>query len=81
MDNFDMNANPEKLQEDIEKGISATLRHAKDAVSNAKDTVIAKGKDALKSTERTIQERPLTAVLIGLGVGVVIGMLLARRSS
>jgi ElaB/YqjD/DUF883 family membrane-anchored ribosome-binding protein len=56
-----------------------TLVKAKDDIIRLEEAVVEKTKEAAKATDEFVQENPWKAVGIGTAVGVVIGMLLARR--
>jgi ElaB/YqjD/DUF883 family membrane-anchored ribosome-binding protein len=59
------------------KRLAAALERAKEIAGNVRDKAVAGAKVA----DQTVRENPYQAVAIGVGVGVVIGYLLARRSS
>ena len=54
-----------KLKDDLGIQISETAKAVK-----------AKGEEAVEAAQKKISERPLTSVLISLGVGVGLGMLI-----
>lgn len=56
-----------------------TLRIAKDDLIKIEETVVAKTKEAAKATDEYVHENPWKAVGIGAAVGLVVGMLIARR--
>jgi len=56
-----------------------TLVKAKDDIIRLEEAVVEKTKATAKATDEYVQENPWKAVGIGTAVGVVIGMLLARR--
>ena len=60
-----------EAREKVDLGVEK-LREGLDA---AKD----RGAQVLESATKKIQERPLTAILVALGVGLVIGKMLDRR--
>ena len=43
------------------------------------DKAVERGRDAADSFQETVKQRPVTSVLMALGVGMVIGHLLDRR--
>ena len=55
--------------------LAAALERTKDAWAS----VQTRAKDGAKATDRALRERPYHAVGIALGVGALIGYLLARR--
>jgi ElaB/YqjD/DUF883 family membrane-anchored ribosome-binding protein len=56
-----------------------TLIKAKDDIIRFEETVVEKTKATAKATDEFVQENPWKAVGVGTAVGVVIGLLLARR--
>jgi ElaB/YqjD/DUF883 family membrane-anchored ribosome-binding protein len=56
-----------------------TLIKAKDDIIRLEETVVEKTKATAKATDEFVQENPWKAVGVGTAVGVVIGLLLARR--
>ena len=57
------------------KRLTATLEHAKDMGESFRDKAIAGAKVA----DATVRENPYQAIAIGVGVGALIGFLVARR--
>jgi ElaB/YqjD/DUF883 family membrane-anchored ribosome-binding protein len=56
-----------------------TLSAAKDDLVRLEETVVEKTKEAAKATDDFVKENPWKAVGLGAAVGVVIGMLIARK--
>jgi ElaB/YqjD/DUF883 family membrane-anchored ribosome-binding protein len=56
-----------------------TLVKAKDDIIRSQEAVVEKTKVAAKATDEFVTENPWKAVGIGAAVGVVIGMLIARK--
>ena len=56
-----------------------TIVKAKDDMVRLGEPMVEKTKVAAKATDEFVQENPWKAVGVGAAVGVVIGMLLARR--
>ena len=56
-----------------------TLHNAKDDLVRLEETVVEKTKEAAKATDEYVKENPWKAVGLGAAVGVVIGMLIARK--
>jgi ElaB/YqjD/DUF883 family membrane-anchored ribosome-binding protein len=52
---------------------------AKDDIIRLEEAVVEKTKVAAKATDEFVQENPWKSVGIGAAVGVVIGMLIARK--
>ncbi len=76
--------------DDVRKDLRAVRTEVSGAVSDIADAGTELARDAAKristsarnacsATERVIAERPLTSVLIALGVGAVIAKVLSRR--
>lgn len=57
-------------------GVSVAKRGMTDSIQTAKK----QGRDAAMSLAEQIEERPWTSVAIAAGAGVLLGMLLSRRS-
>jgi ElaB/YqjD/DUF883 family membrane-anchored ribosome-binding protein len=57
--------------------LSAALERAKEIAGNVRDKAVA----GAKVTDQTIRENPYQAIAIGVGVGAIIGFLVARRCS
>ena len=58
--------------------IQENLAAAKQRLAAAQDAVVARTKEAAKVTDEYVHENPWKAVGIGAGVGLIIGMLIAR---
>lgn len=58
--------------------IQENLEVAKARLSAAEDVVIAKAKQSARVTDDYVHENPWTAVGIGAGVGLLLGMLISR---
>jgi ElaB/YqjD/DUF883 family membrane-anchored ribosome-binding protein len=59
------------------KRLAAALDRAKEIAGNVRDKAVA----GAKATDEAIREHPYQALAIGVGVGAVIGYLIARRCS
>jgi ElaB/YqjD/DUF883 family membrane-anchored ribosome-binding protein len=57
------------------KRLAAALESAKHIAANVRDKAVAGAKVA----DQTVRENPYQAIAIGVGVGAVIGYLVARR--
>jgi ElaB/YqjD/DUF883 family membrane-anchored ribosome-binding protein len=68
----------EKAEELRSKGIGL-IDTALAAAQDAQGAVIDSGKAAVEATDDFVQENPWTAVAIGAGVGLVVGLLIARK--
>jgi ElaB/YqjD/DUF883 family membrane-anchored ribosome-binding protein len=56
-----------------------SLTSAKEGLINFEETVVEKTKVAAKATDEYVKENPWKSVGLGAAVGVVIGMLIARK--
>lgn len=56
-----------------------TLRIAKDDIIKFEEALVAKTKEAAKATDEYVHENPWKSVGIGAAVGVLVGLLIARR--
>lgn len=68
-----------KEAEALRERIAAGLREARARLAKAEEVTVAKAKAAAKATDGYVHENPWKAIGIGAAVGVVIGMLIARR--
>jgi ElaB/YqjD/DUF883 family membrane-anchored ribosome-binding protein len=59
--------------------LEQTLSTAKDDLIRLEETVIARSKEAARATDEYVQENPWKAVGVGAAVGVLVGLLLARK--
>jgi ElaB/YqjD/DUF883 family membrane-anchored ribosome-binding protein len=57
--------------------LASALERAKEIAGNVRDKAVA----GAKVTDQTIRENPYQAIAIGVGVGALIGFMLARRCS
>lgn len=63
----------------IKDKLEAEIRSRLDDLVQKADDLAGYGKDAMHGLEERIEEKPLQSVGIAVGVGLVIGVLLARR--
>lgn len=68
-----------KEAEALQARVIAGLREAKERLAAAEELALDKAKAAAKVTDAYVHENPWKAIGIGTAVGVVIGMLIARR--
>ena len=57
----------------------AQLRHAKTELRHIEETVAQQARRAAHATDQAVHEHPYTAMSVAAGVGLLIGMLVARR--
>ena len=57
--------------------LAAALERGKEIAGNIRDKAVA----GAKVTDQTIRENPYQAIAIGVGVGAILGYILARRCS
>jgi ElaB/YqjD/DUF883 family membrane-anchored ribosome-binding protein len=57
--------------------LASALERAKEIAGNVRDKAVA----GAKVTDQTIRENPYQAIAIGVGVGAILGYILARRCS
>jgi ElaB/YqjD/DUF883 family membrane-anchored ribosome-binding protein len=62
---------------DARKRLAAALDRAKEIGGCVRDKAI----EGAKAADKTVRENPYQAIAIGVGVGAVLGFLLARRCS
>ena len=80
-------ADPETLQDSlsgmadvVRKEVQRELGAAREAAGDMLERGREKAEELREGVSDRIRERPLTSVLVATGVGVLIGVLLARRS-
>src|SRR5476651_1206488 len=57
------------------KRLAAALERAKQIAANVRDKAVA----GAKAADEAVHEHPYKAIVIGVGVGAILGFLLARR--
>jgi ElaB/YqjD/DUF883 family membrane-anchored ribosome-binding protein len=62
---------------DARKRLAAALDRAKEIAADVRDKAVA----GAKATDKAVHEHPYQAIAIGVGVGAILGYLIARRSS
>ena len=62
---------------DARKRLTAALERAKEIAGNVRDKAVA----GAKVTDEAVHEHPYKAIGIALGVGMIVGFLVARRGS
>jgi ElaB/YqjD/DUF883 family membrane-anchored ribosome-binding protein len=67
-------------KERLESAIKALKGEAKEKLGEAYDSLREHSKEAVEISRKKIEERPLTAVFTALGVGLLVGILIGRRS-
>ncbi len=68
-----------KEAEALQARILSGLREAKSRLTDAEEVALEKARNAARATDEYVHEHPWKAIGIGAAVGVVIGMLIARR--
>lgn len=68
-----------KEAEALRARIASSLRDARERLGSAEKLAVEKARAAAKATDTYVRENPWTAVGVGAAVGVLIGMLIARR--
>jgi ElaB/YqjD/DUF883 family membrane-anchored ribosome-binding protein len=71
--------NPEGMAERGASRMADAMNSMKEAAQEKVEQGRAKVRELQKSLETSVQEQPLKAVLIALGVGVLVGLILKRR--
>jgi ElaB/YqjD/DUF883 family membrane-anchored ribosome-binding protein len=62
---------------DARKRLAAALDRAKQIAGQVRDKAVA----GAKATDEAVHEHPYQAIAIGVGIGAIIGFLIARRCS
>lgn len=55
------------------------LRRAKDELCRLEETALLNAKHAARATDRAVHEHPYAAMGVAAGVGLLLGLLIARR--
>lgn len=55
------------------------LRHAKAELGELEETALRNAKRAARATDHAVHEHPYTAMGLAAGVGLLVGLLIARR--
>ena len=76
--NATANQGGDKLAE-IRARTEASLRLAKDEITDSQAMLIAKTKVVAKATERYVHENPWRLSGLAVGIGLVVGLLIGRR--
>ena len=61
------------------KRAEAALRRAKDEFQRLEENAVLNAKYAARATDRAVHDHPYAAMGVAAGVGVLLGMLIARR--
>jgi ElaB/YqjD/DUF883 family membrane-anchored ribosome-binding protein len=59
--------------------LETTLLNAKDDLIRLEETVVEKTREAAKATDEYVKENPWKSVGLGAAIGVVVGLLIARK--
>jgi ElaB/YqjD/DUF883 family membrane-anchored ribosome-binding protein len=62
---------------DARKRLSVALERGKEIYGNVRDKAV----EGAKVADKTVRENPYQAIAIGVGVGAILGFLIARRCS
>jgi ElaB/YqjD/DUF883 family membrane-anchored ribosome-binding protein len=68
----------EKIQE-VRARAEASLRQAKERLSSIEDEALRRAREVADATDEYVRENPWQSVGIAAGVGLLVGLLLARR--
>jgi ElaB/YqjD/DUF883 family membrane-anchored ribosome-binding protein len=68
----------EKLA-DLKSQAEATLRKAKARLGDVEKTAVAKARKIASDSDEYVHENPWTAIGLGAGVGLLIGLLIGRK--
>lgn len=64
---------------DLRQRMQVRMDQAKADLARAQDAAIGRAKDAGRATDNYVHDHPWTAVGIGAGVGLLLGLLISRR--
>lgn len=68
----------EELEKAREK-IRTRISEAKDSLSEISETVVDRARKTVEVTDQYVHEQPWSAVGVGAALGLIVGLLLARR--
>lgn len=69
------------LLETARSQLEAKAEELMESIKSAGSSAIEQGEEVLHKAEEKIAEKPLTSVLVTLGIGVALGWLLRRKMS
>jgi ElaB/YqjD/DUF883 family membrane-anchored ribosome-binding protein len=73
-----LNTSPERMTSMRER-LSDTLQQAKTTLTRLEEDALERGKQAAQTTNQYVHEHPWTSVGVAAGIGLLLGMLVARR--
>jgi ElaB/YqjD/DUF883 family membrane-anchored ribosome-binding protein len=56
-----------------------TLKSAKNGLSKAEESLVARTRDTVRNTDKYVQEHPWQSVGVGAFAGLIIGLLIGRK--
>jgi ElaB/YqjD/DUF883 family membrane-anchored ribosome-binding protein len=65
--------------QDLRLRAEAALQKARDRFEAVEKDLVRRGREAAHATDEWVHHNPWTSIGIGAGIGVLIGMLIARR--
>lgn len=57
----------------------SALKRAADRISSVERDLVRRGREAAHSTDEWVHQNPWSSIGIGAGIGLLLGMLIARR--
>lgn len=75
-----LRADVSSLNKAVHEVVSSWSADAKDAAKRSAAKVEAKAKESLDAVAHQVEERPITTLATAFGVGIVLGLILNRRS-
>jgi ElaB/YqjD/DUF883 family membrane-anchored ribosome-binding protein len=64
---------------EMRRRMQVRMEQAKSELAHLQDAAVARAKDASRAADAYVHDSPWTAIGMAAGVGVVLGMLIARR--
>lgn len=64
---------------EMRRRMQVRMEQAKSELAHLQDAAVARAKDAGRAADAYVHDSPWTAIGMAAGVGVVLGMLIARR--
>lgn len=59
--------------------LESSVRSARDRIGSVEDAVLASAREAGRSADGYVRSHPWESIAVGAGVGLLLGMLIARR--
>jgi ElaB/YqjD/DUF883 family membrane-anchored ribosome-binding protein len=65
--------------QELRRRAEAALLKARQQIESVEEDLLRRGREAAQATDEWVHQNPWTSIGIGAGIGVLVGMLIARR--